>query len=164
MQHSTTGPPTPITQHACNSQDRTDENRMEIYFETLIFVSPLTFFCFFSTILRLLFINPQRLRHNVPKSSYAGKSFHSQTSGGQAGRQAGTEDRARLLKSPRRGRKPCRLRPSLPSKEVSLCAVLTSLQPPPKGLLCHLLVSPRFNTPKQRQNRCPAMPSSLHEG
>lgn len=106
-----------------------------------------------------LFYNPETAVHQPPTSApqcpreQLRKEVISQSdSGGQASRQAGTEDRARLFKSPGRGRKPCRLLPSLPSKEVSLCAVLTHLQPPRKGLLCHLsvLVSPRFLTLQSR--------------
>lgn len=83
------------------------------------YFSLLSRFCFFSTILRLLFISPRRLHHNVPESSYAGKSVHSQTSCSKAGRQAGTEGRARLFKSPRRGRKPCPV--ALPPTKGSVC-------------------------------------------
>lgn len=83
------------------------------------YFSLLSRLCFFSTILRLLFISPRRLHHNVPESSYAGKSVHSQTSCSKAGRQAGTEGRARLFKSPRRGRKPCPV--ALPPTKGSVC-------------------------------------------
>lgn len=115
-------------------------------------MSLLSRFCFFSTILRLLFINPQRLHHKCPREQLRqGSQFTVR------GQQAGIEDRARLFKSPRRGRKPCPLWPSLPPKEVSVCAVLTSCQPPGKGLLCCLgvRVSQCFLTLKAETKQVP---------
>lgn len=120
------------------------------------YFSLLSRFCFFSTILRLLFINPRRLQHNVPESSYAGKSVHSQTSCSKAGRQA---PRAERGCSNHQGEgNPARW-PSLPPKEVSVCAVLkpASLQPPGEGLLCRLGVgvSQRFLTLKAETKQVP---------
>lgn len=46
---------------ASHSQDRTDENQMEIYFETLIFVSPLMFL--------FLFYNPETAVHQPPAAA-----------------------------------------------------------------------------------------------
>lgn len=136
----TTGPPTPTAPEVCNSPDRTpqhrtDENRMEIYFETLIFVSPLTFL--------FLFYNPetavhqppgQRLHHNVPVSSSAGSQFT--VRGRQAGRHRGQQG----CSNHQEGEGNPALVAPLPLKEVSVCAVLTGLQPPGKGLLCCLSV------------------------
>lgn len=119
------------------------------------YFSLLSRLCFFSTILRLLFINPRRLHHNVPESSYAGKSVHSQTSCSKAGRQAPRAERGCSNHQEGEGN-PARW-PSLPPKEVSVCAVLTSLQPPGEGLLCRLGVgvSQRFLTLKAETKQVP---------
>lgn len=88
------------------------------------YISLLSRLCFFSTILRLLFINPRRLHHNVPESSYAGKSVHSQTSCSKAGRQAPRAEQGCSNHQEGEGN-PARW-PSFPPKEVSVCAVLFS--------------------------------------
>lgn len=111
-----------------------------------------------------LFYNPETAVHQPPASApqcpreQLRREVISQSDELQRGRQAGRhEERARLFKSPRRGRKPCWLRPSLPSKEVSVWAVLTSVQPPCKGLLCYLSVqvSQRFSTLKAETKQVP---------
>lgn len=123
------------------------------------YFSLLSRFCFFSTILRLLFISPRRLHHNVPESSYArGSQFTVRRAAARpAGRQAPRAERGCSNHQEGEGN-PARW-PSLPPKEVSVCAVFkpASLQPPGEGLLCRLGVgvSQRFLTLKAETKQVP---------
>lgn len=149
----TTSPPTPITPHICNSQDRTDANRMR-YILKRSYLSLLSRFSVF------LFYNPETAVHQPPASApqcpreQLRREVISQSDEWRPGRQAGRHrGQSKAVQITKKGKETLPgLRPSLPSKEVSLCAVLTSLQSPREGLLCLLsvLVSPRFSTLQSR--------------
>lgn len=126
---------------------------MEIYFETLIFVSPLTF-CFFSTILRLLFINP-------PASQCPREQLHREVSSQSeelqrpAGRHRG---QSKVVQITKKGKETLPV-VALPPTKGSVCLCCShELQPPGKGLLCLLggvRVSQRFLTLKAETKQVP---------
>lgn len=92
---------------------RTDEDGRRRVLKRSDFVSPLTFclHVFLSTIPTPLLVEPRRWPRDVSENSYAGKNFTVRA----AGRPAAEEDRARFYRSLGRGRRPCVLRPTLPS-------------------------------------------------
>lgn len=113
---------TPKTGHPNTGQMRTEWR----YILKRSYLSLLSRFSVF------LFYNPETAVHQPPASAPQSpreqlrREVISQSDELRQGRQAGTEDIARLFQSPRRGRKPCWLWPSHPPKEMSVCAVLTS--------------------------------------
>lgn len=127
-------------------------------FETFIFVSPLTFL--------FLFYNPETAVHQPPAAApqcpreQLRREVISQSDELQRGWQAGTEDRARLFKSPRRGRKPCWRRPSLPPEgSVCLCCSHESSASPERPpLLSGIRVCQRFLTLKTETKQVPPPP------
>lgn len=163
----TTSPPTPITPHICNSQDRTDANRMR-YILKRSYLSLLSRFSVF------LFYNPETAVHQPPASApqcpreQLRREVISQSDEWRPGRQAGRHrGQSKAVQITKKGKETLPVAALPPFKgSVSLCcsheSSVSSGGPP--------LPSQRpgvptlLNTPKQRQNRCPAMPPSLHEG
>lgn len=145
----TTSPPTPITPHACNSQDKTDANRMR-YILKRSYLSLLSRFSVF------LFYNPETAVHQPPASApqcpreQLRREVISQSDewrpGRPAGRQAPRTEQGCSNHQEGEGN-PAGCGP--PSLQRKCLSVLFSRV---FGLLGHLsvLVSPRFSTLQSR--------------